>query len=153
MRVSCGVLGWLLLVLPAGAAGQSFVLPDQASRVTLTVAAGEGIELESGVRGQQPQLRGLRLAQPDGWDLRGQAAHPGRPAASRRGDVTGDGKLDLVATGLDDMWVLEGLGDGTFGPSQRFAGGGDSLVLEDLDGNGTLDAVSIRGGVQVLPHL
>jgi hypothetical protein len=76
-----------------------------------------------------------------------------QPVSVAVGDVTGDGKPDLVATGQDDMWVLEGRGDGTFGAPQRFAGGGTSLVLEDLDGNGTLEAVSIRNGVQVLPHL
>ena len=69
------------------------------------------------------------------------------------GDVNGDGIPDLVATSLDDMWVLEGHGDGTFAPAQRFAGGGESLVLADLDGNGTLEAVTIRLGVRVVPHL
>jgi hypothetical protein len=59
------------------------------------------------------------------------------------GDLTGDGKLDIVATGeLDkDLHVLRGLGDGSF---QKSAGGTGAdfarfIGLADVDNDGRLD--------------
>ena len=66
------------------------------------------------------------------------------------GDLDGDGALDLVTTNIsaNEVSVLLGVGDGTFGPAQEF-GVGDtprSVAVGDLDGDGALDVVTANGG-------
>ncbi len=60
------------------------------------------------------------------------------------GELTGDGHLDLVRLEDRALSVLAGRGDGTFGPPQSFAAGASNpstFLLEDLNGDGALDAV------------
>ena len=73
-------------------------------------------------------------------------------------DLTGDGKLDLAAATFllgTRVAVLQGRGDGTFGPPGVFPLGGPVLDLEtsDLNGDGKLDLVGANpfdGHVSVL---
>ena len=67
------------------------------------------------------------------------------------GDFNGDGKLDFVLPGYDDMnfVVFLGNGDGTFrqGASYPLTAGPDSAAAGDLNGDGKLDlAVSLNNG-------
>jgi FG-GAP-like repeat/Abnormal spindle-like microcephaly-assoc'd, ASPM-SPD-2-Hydin len=61
------------------------------------------------------------------------------------GDINGDGKLDLVASGSaysTTVSVLLGNGDGTFQPYGDYsAGQSDAVALGDLNGDGKLDVV------------
>lgn len=59
------------------------------------------------------------------------------------GDVNGDGKLDLAASGEGPTIVAFGLGNGTFGASTCYATTSEaysfSVALSDLNGDGVLD--------------
>lgn len=59
------------------------------------------------------------------------------------GDVTGDGKADVVALTYNKLWVSTGNGDGTFNTatSTTVASNAKALALADLDGDSDLDAV------------
>ena len=65
------------------------------------------------------------------------------------GDFTGDGRVDLAVTsGLGDVSVLLGNGDGTFQPPVTYSVGGTlgTIVAADLLGDGRIDlAVAIDG--------
>jgi hypothetical protein len=62
------------------------------------------------------------------------------------GDVTGDGKVDLVAAGMDSgLWVLQRGDDGTFTPQlvDAVSGGFEHAThVADLDGDGKLEIYS-----------
>jgi hypothetical protein len=62
------------------------------------------------------------------------------------GDVTGDGRLDIVATTLDDLVVLPGLSNGSFGPYVTYPIGLGvrpvRVALNDLNADGRLDIVT-----------
>ncbi len=57
------------------------------------------------------------------------------------GDFSGDGRLDIVASGSGTGFVFPGNGDGTFGPPLTFAvpPGSTTLAVADLTGNGRPD--------------
>jgi hypothetical protein len=59
------------------------------------------------------------------------------------GDVTGDGKADIVALTYNKLWISAGNGDGTFNAatSTTVASNAKALALADLDGDSDLDAV------------
>ncbi|ETX05992.1 MAG: hypothetical protein ETSY2_19745, partial [Candidatus Entotheonella gemina] len=65
-------------------------------------------------------------------------------------DLDGNGTLDLVTAniGSDDVTVLMGNGNGTFGEPQTFPVGDfpQSVAVADFDGNGTLDLVTANAG-------
>jgi glucose/arabinose dehydrogenase len=78
------------------------------------------------------------------------------PKGAAIGDVNGDGKLDLLTAdtagnypssnnpGGDQISVLFGNGDGTFGPQNNYTTGRTpfSIALGDFDGDGDLDVAS-----------
>ncbi|HEY3019312.1 MAG TPA: FG-GAP-like repeat-containing protein, partial [Solirubrobacteraceae bacterium] len=66
-----------------------------------------------------------------------------RGSEIQAGDVNGDGRLDLVVTGVltSQVWVLPATGDGTFGPAVGYpvTSRPEALAIADLDGDGDLD--------------
>jgi len=77
------------------------------------------------------------------------------------GDVTGDGKVDIVVLTYNKLWVSTGNRDGTFNTatSTTVASNAKALALADLDGDGDLDAVvtdqptdGVVGYVTVYPN-
>ena len=85
-----------------------------------------------------------------------------RPGSVAIADLNGDGRRDVVTanggnTGLRDVSVLLGRGDGTFEPQARFATGApnapSSVAIGDLNRDGAPDLVTANtasGGVSVL---
>jgi hypothetical protein len=78
---------------------------------------------------------------------------PGYIAHDLLADVTGDGKLDVVAGGefTGSVALLVGRGDGTFdapevSPPGSVRGGPYDIASADLDGNGRLDVVTANYG-------
>ncbi len=68
------------------------------------------------------------------------------------GDFDGDGRADVVRTGLDTVELLAGLGDGRFESvwTESLAGAGRGVAATDLEVDGDLDAVVIAAGLVVL---
>ncbi len=72
------------------------------------------------------------------------------PLSVAAGDFDGDGVLDLAVAnnGSDNVSVLLGVGDGTFGAAVNFGAGAapSSVVLADLDRDGKLDLAVANSG-------
>ncbi|HTE05867.1 MAG TPA: VCBS repeat-containing protein, partial [Planctomycetota bacterium] len=78
-------------------------------------------------------------------------------------DLDGDGALDLLAGSSaiepGGLWVLAGLGDGSFGEPQACAGSGAGLISSlqirtaDADGDGDLDVITTRTSVTQGPFV
>jgi hypothetical protein len=68
-----------------------------------------------------------------------------RPSRIALGDLDGDGKLDINATGL----VLLGDGAGGFGPVKNYRFAGSVPALADFDGDGRLDVVYLGDHVHI----
>lgn len=72
------------------------------------------------------------------------------------GDVDGDGRIEIVAAGMDTgLWVLDPVGDGTWKPTlvEADSGGFEHATdVADLDGDGKLEiyAASEKKGTRVL---
>jgi hypothetical protein len=75
-----------------------------------------------------------------------------RPTFAAVGDVTGDGRPDIVTanSGGSSVSVLVGRGDGTFSKAVDYATGPDSsrVALGDVNGDGLLDIVATCSGGQ-----
>ncbi|MBD2723621.1 T9SS type A sorting domain-containing protein [Hymenobacter sp. BT189] len=78
------------------------------------------------------------------------------------GDVTGDGRLDIVVSSnytvsgtLSGVSVLPGLASGGFGPNTLFSTGANSqsLALGDMNGDGRLDIVMTNSGADAVSVL
>jgi hypothetical protein len=61
------------------------------------------------------------------------------------GDVTGDGRPDVVLSGFTVMNVFPGAGDGTLGAPRAFLAIGDGHLAFDADGDGVRDLLSLNG--------
>jgi hypothetical protein len=62
------------------------------------------------------------------------------------GDVTGDGKLDVVTAGSGEVAVHAGVGDGTFLPKVGYAlSNGSAVAVGDITGDGRLDVIAGAG--------
>jgi hypothetical protein len=61
------------------------------------------------------------------------------------GDVTGDGRPDVVLGGFTAMNVFPGAGDGTLGAPRAFLAIGDGHLAFDADGDGVRDLLSLNG--------
>jgi flagellin len=62
------------------------------------------------------------------------------------GDITGDGKLDIVSFLYSDFVVIAGQGDGTFGAVKTYTGSDlTDLELADFNNDGRLDIVTVNG--------
>jgi Bacterial Ig-like domain (group 3)/FG-GAP-like repeat/FG-GAP repeat len=69
------------------------------------------------------------------------------------GDVNGDGRIDVISTGNDMLWVLVGNGDGTFQPAVGYPAGDGAwaMAIADFNGDGGTDvAVANADGVSIL---
>jgi len=60
------------------------------------------------------------------------------------GDINNDGLLDLAVSGIYQVSVLLGKGDGSFEPAQGYGVGSYFVALADLNGDQVLDAVAGR---------
>ncbi len=78
------------------------------------------------------------------------ALAPYLSSPSATGDIDADGKLDVVQSG-GELWL--GNGDGTFdsGTSLSGANGGNDIKLQDVQGNGELDAVMLGSSLLIYP--
>src|SRR4029078_6004777 len=102
----------------------------------------------------EPTLSGYRLGPASTFRV------GSNPTAVALGDVTGDGRPDVVLTtefnadptNDDTLFVFPQTPAGTLGTPSRYPGsGGHSVVLADLDENGTLDVlVGQYAGISVL---
>jgi hypothetical protein len=115
-------------------------------------AAKEG-HVEKGEPGTKPTLVApatiLRLSPADGkWTETVVSELPGEKQCRFLvpGDLNGDGKLDLVAAGMETgLWLLERGADGAFTRNQiaSDAGGWEHATdVSDLDGDGKLEVYS-----------
>jgi hypothetical protein len=81
----------------------------------------------------------------------------GFPASVAIGDLNGDGKPDLVTAshGANEVSVLLGNADGTFGPKSDFAAGDTprGLAIADLNGDGKPDLVTANSGANTVSVL
>jgi hypothetical protein len=81
----------------------------------------------------------------DGTFVPSQAAIvvPLSPAQYRLGDLDGDGDMDIAGARGDELFVVLGTGDGTFGAPQTIVvpNGADDLELVDLDGDAVPEIV------------
>jgi hypothetical protein len=75
----------------------------------------------------------------------GDEASPNEPADF---DNDGDADLCVAATTSEDIWILLGNGDGTFGPAQSIDVGGQphGIVALDVDGDADFDIVNCNRG-------
>jgi len=75
--------------------------------------------------------------------------HP-YPTSVAIGDLNGDGKLDLAVSnrGTDDVSILLGLGNGSFGAASSFAArtGPNGVAIGDYNGDGRPDLAVTNGG-------
>jgi len=81
---------------------------------------------------------------------------PATPSWAAVGDLNGDGKPDLVVTGLNSVEIVLGNGDGTFTPASGSPIGGFTIpkiaALGDFNGDGKIDlaVVDYAGSVTIL---
>ncbi len=77
------------------------------------------------------------------------------PVFLDRGDMDGDGRLDVVVLGADGLAVHLNDGGGTLGPAIPVASSGEarSVSVGDVDGDGHLDVVSRYGFRDVAVYL
>ncbi len=88
--------------------------------------------------GPPPVVPGPSFAAPAGY-------RTGRsPTAIAIGDLSGDGRRDLVTANSATVSVLLNRGDGTFGARRDLPGGGDAVAIADLNGDGRRDVVVVR---------
>ena len=93
----------------------------------------------------------------------GQFEYRNFPTPSRAGDMVagdfdGDGHVDLAATGdqANDLWLLRGIGDGTFMPAEHHEAGliPETLTVGDFTGDGRPDLAFLTFlGARILPNV
>ncbi len=133
-------------------AGADYAAGDFPSSVVVADFNGDGVQdLAVASSASGSTLVSVLLGNGDGTfqAAKNSGEGPPNPAGSFNsyqflgvGDFNGDGKLDLAAIIIDDISVLQGNGDGTFGPAAIFFGAGSlprSFAAGDFNGDGRLD--------------
>jgi len=127
--------------------------PSQAGALLVADFNGDGLPDVAGFGNTAPQtgVASIYLGNGDGTlqpavnSVNSAPYYLSRAAAA---DLNGDGKIDLVITGVDSFFVLYGKGDGTFAQPARYDAGANpmTVVAGDFNGDGTLDLAIVNWG-------